>query len=215
MKSIEDGHDIIDQYLSNQLSEDRRTEFEIQILENAELLKEVQLREAMKRGLKSAEKQIQQASNSGEARENNITRLSPAQWVQQPMSMAACLVMAVGVLALLRGQESPLPTNSISDLSSFGSSVVLETLRGSENRIVALGLAPILISIDVGPVEEGNFSVELIDDNDNNIAFSVANVRIDQQGWLRLVINRELVGNYTVRVAGAETELSYLVRFSD
>jgi anti-sigma factor RsiW len=215
MSNTSHAHDTVDQYLLNQLTEDERSAFEIRLLDDPELLDEVQRREAMINELKAAESELAQPV-AGSVDSNNVIRLSFGQWLQQPMSIAASIVVAVGAIVILQAQDyDPSRDMTGSDLAVLGSSITLETLRGADNRITASGTAPVLLSIDTGPTADGGFTVSLIDDTSGEAVLTQTGVELDAQGWLRVLLNRDFAGDYTVRVSGNGTELSYPIRFAD
>ena len=208
------GYDKIERYLLNRLSDDERNAFEIQLLDDPALLEEVQQREAMINALKENSHTLLSSDkkNSGD---DNVIRLSFSQWVQQPLSLAASVVVAVGAILLSQGNtQNTSPELAIADLSGFSSSAILETRRGADDRISISGAAPILLSIDVGPAPEGLFSVSLVNDANDRVVSTANDLSIDSQGWLRVRINRELTGAHSVRVTGDNLEITYPVQFA-
>lgn len=199
MNTHPNGHDTVEQYLLDQLSEDERTKFEIQMLEDPELVNEVQLREVMIDQLRSNLNNEPQVSLDKISKDKNIIRLSFQEWIQQPFSIAASCLVATFVVALMglnafnREHPQDLPLNIASNL-------FIENTRGNDNSINTRGVGPILLTIDVGPVAESlGFDVNIY--NESNIAvYNYQDAVIDDQGLLRVLIDRTLVGTHTINV---------------
>lgn len=214
MKISSSNYDAIDSYLLNKLSDIERNEFEIEMLNNPDLLREVQLKEAMINELKLAQDLVR--SDESQRNTHNVIRLNFSQWIQQPFSIAAGLVIAIGAAVITQSQTETASSNTaLSDFSAFRSTIVLESFRGSDDRIVAEGAAPVLLSIDAGPPREELFTVNLVHDDSGEIIYSESGIDPDEQGWLRLLINEDLNGNYTIEVLGATTTSSYPLQFID
>ncbi len=197
------GYDTIERYLLDKLSEEERNAFETQLLDDAELLNEVQRREAMISALKEAESAEAPASKKNENEGNNVIRLSFGEWIRQPYSLTASLAMLLGAgflfsnLILSNSQKIPN-----SELLAINSSVTLQSIRSSGFQFEASGEPPVLLMIDVGPDAVGSYRIELRENQSEEIVISRDGLQADDFGLLYSIIKRELKGEFTVVVSG-------------
>lgn len=214
MSSPSNNHiETIELYLLNQLNEDERNAFEISMLNDPKLFEEVQRQEAFIAALKNQKASLRTKSSTS----NRQTFL---QWIAQPYSIASALALAVSIIALpgalLIGTDS---TQEMARISHVASSLTLEPLRGSEDKFAASGQAPVLVSIDIGPTaltDTKIYNVSLVNQATSQTTFIDEAVNTDSQGFLKIILNQDLTGEYRVDVFefdSSERVASYLVDF--
>ncbi len=207
MRSLEDKH--IESYLLNRLSEEDRSEFEARILEDAELFKEVQNQGAFIDALRTENRSL--LPNS---------RTQFVQWLLQPYSLATSMALTASVAILLGSTLNFIDQEQeAAGMSLVASSLTLETLRGQDNLFVSNGTAPILLTIDVGPDSTNNSSEYIVSlrNRDTNQEYLInSSPQISDQGWLRIVIAQDLVGEYELSVRNSDQTInSFEIQFTE
>lgn len=199
--------DLIIRYLRGQLAGDDKTQFEIRMLEEPELLERVQLLEALEDGLRDDESALL-------ANEDATTRnvLPFRSWIRQPLSLAASVFVAVLVVSTL------LRTPDINQ-ASFTSAPVrsLVLLDGSRNDspTPVTGAGPYLLQIDAG-LDAGadTFDIVIRSEASQQVVLEQDDLMADGNGWVRLLLAGLPDGDYTVAITGSGTQTrSYRVRF--
>ncbi len=193
------------------------------MLKDSSVLEEVQLREALVKGLnehKSPESTSAENQSNDPKIKSNILRPTFSQWIQQPISIAATVLVAVGILFNLPEQNQ---TSLIAiPMTNFNPppEVRLNYLRGNEDSITTISSnPPILLDIDLGlgPVSDGTFNVSIIEDQSGEVIVFLEDVEVVQEGLIRILLYGEFSGDYQVITSSAEHEITrpHLVRFTD
>jgi hypothetical protein len=115
--------------------------------------------------------------------------------------MAASLLLAVMVLQqFMPGSDSSAPAST-----PIGTVLLLENSRGivpAEFR----GPPPYLFQIDVGLGNQADsFKVTLHDDSNAEILL-MDDLQADSDGWVRLVVDQALAGNYQMELAWVDAQ---------
>jgi hypothetical protein len=191
-------------YLRQQLADDDKAQFEIRMLEEPELLERVQLLEALQGGLRADERAL--LDNPEEATRSNVVPFR--RWIRQPLSLAASvLVAALGLNVLLDTQ-----TRSVPAAVPVGALVLLDARR--DTAIPAFsGAGPYLLQVDAGIGTDVD-AMELTLREASGAALLQQDVKVDSDGWIRLLYTPALQGNYQLDLAwtdnaGASQALSY------
>lgn len=191
-----DYQSLIEPYLRQALSEQELAAFEAQLLEDEALLNEVQAAEAMRDQLRG---------NPGllESKAAEPTRASWLagwqQWIAQPQSLAACLaIVALAGLPLLE------PQGTDNEVQGIRSSLTLQTLRGETSDHSIVYQPPLLLTLDVGPPSDNSYKLQLSDLQSGSTRLTETGLRQDNEGWLRLVLREDLLGEHRIEVVSAE-----------
>jgi hypothetical protein len=179
---------LVDRYLNRQMDAAEAGTFEIRMLDDPELLERVQLIEALKQGLQEQQESLRAAPVQ-------TAKILPfTGWLRQPLSMAASVLLAIMVLQQFMPGSDRSATNT-----SIGTVLLLENSRGivpAEFR----GPPPYLFQIDVGLGNQADtFEVTLHDDSNAEV-LHMAGLQADTDGWIRLVVDQALAGNYQVEL---------------
>jgi hypothetical protein len=201
---------LIDRYLNGRLNEVELASFEIRLLEDLALFDAVQIAAALKQGLREHAEilDISHKQSSIPVMLTSNAKILPfRQWLRQPLSMAASLmVAALGVTQLVGGLNQTAPTlgaggNSLTQVNTV---MLFENSRGS-NVLEFSGPPPYLLQLDAG-VGSGNesFAVEITSSNED-FTLAIPAVMSDSDGWLRVVVADELPQRFTVSLTSAAT----------
>jgi hypothetical protein len=183
----------IDRYLNRQMDAAEMADFEIRMLEEPVLIEQVQLIEALKQGLQ------EQQLNLLPVPAQTAKILPFAAWLRQPLSMAASVLLAVQVL------QQFIPGSSPSTPTGIGTVLLLENSRGAVPTEFH-GSAPYLFQIDVGFGNQADsFNVTLRDDNNAQV-LRMDGLQADADGWVRLVVDQPLAGNYQMELAWLDAQ---------
>lgn len=200
--------DLIDMYLGKQLSAEELADFEIRMLEDPQLMEAVQQAELMRETFK--EQQAPAKSHS------NVSYLPFRAWIKQPLSLAASVVLGVGVL--LSGSEYLLLDDgglSIENGYAVSSVINLSPTRSAQEELVLSGGVH-LLQVDVGiSLADVSYLLSFTsEDNSQNYEFSVTP---DSNGIVRLLTPATLAGSYIMEVRNsnnAESLRSYRISFN-
>lgn len=177
-----------DRYINNKLDEAAKAAFEIAMMEDPDILQHVQTLDALKQNLASAPEIFTKPVSA--------VILPFRSWIRQPMSLAASLLVAtLGINAVNEGGFGQSPS---SDSLPIGSVILLEGTRGNAGATFS-GSPPYLFQIDVGfgnPV--GDLRVTLNNRTDNSTVIQLDGLQADPDGWVRMVLNEPLAGDYEV-----------------
>lgn len=197
--------EIIDLYLQNKLTGERLNEFEIRLLDDPKLLHEVQLREVMISEIKLSKRGPQQEELPQETI-SNILRPTFNEWIQQPMSIAASLVFCIGILSVyLQPNSADYVQHSIENVN-VASVDLIERMRNSNNLQSVSGEFPKLLQIDASFASRSSLARITIEDSEGNIVAESQNARIDNEGWVRIVLQEELSGHYFLTLSYHEND---------
>ena len=195
----------IDNFLLNKMSESERELFEIALLEHPSLLEKLKFRESFIVELGKLDSIESNASPNSSAKKSNSLKhdnLTFINWVQQPYSIATAasiVLIALFVEPSLVSFQEPAP--SAINLRSIESSVVLESFRGIETRTEIRTEVPMIISIDIGPINTTSFQVSIVEDLNGSTVSELPNLQISNSGLLQMMLNTELQGEYTITVS--------------
>ena len=183
----------IDRYLNRQMDAAETAAFEIRMLDEPALLEQVQLIEAMKQ-------ELQEQQGSLQAVPVETAKILPfTGWLRQPLSMAASVLLAVLVL------QQFVPESDTATSTGIGTVLLLENSRGATPAEFH-GAPPYLFQIDVGFGNQAdNFDVTLSDHNDAEV-LHMNGLHADPDGWVRLVVDQPLAGNYHVELAWVDAQ---------
>jgi hypothetical protein len=197
----------VDRYLNQQMDAAEIAAFEIRMLDEPALLEQVQLIEALKQGLQEQEVSLRTVPVQ------TAKILSFTGWLRQPLSMAASVLLAVLVLQqFVQGSDT-------SNSTGIGTVLLLENSRGAMPAEFR-GAPPYLFQIDVGFGNQAdNFNVTLRDDNNTQVLL-MDGLHADPDGWVRLVVDQPLAGNYQMELGwmdaqGADQGRSFPLQVSE
>ena len=176
----------IDSYINNHLDDADKAAFEIAMLEDPALLEQVQMLDALKQNL---------INTPGILAKPVSAQILPFKaWLRQPMSLAASLLVAVlGLNAL-----NPDRPDQFSGSTPIGSVIVLEESRGNTSALFT-GAPPYLFQIDVGFGNQvADFNVTLNHPTNNTAVVQLDELHADPDGWVRMVVDAPLSGEYEV-----------------
>lgn len=197
---------LIDRYLNNRLDEADKTAFEIAMLEDEQLFARVQLLDAFKEAL------VDERAALKVPREQSDMPFR--SWLQQPMSLlASVLVLGLGLQVGIEALNSEAPAPSA---RAIGSVLLVESTRGA-SRIAFSGEPPYLFQIDAGPGAANTTAAVTLRDADDAELLHVDALRVDSNGWARVVVDQALAGNYTLELVPAAnaTIRSFEITVSD
>ena len=191
-----DNAQLIDRYLNNKMSDAERTAFEINYMQDTQLLEQLQLTEALKQGL-SAHRQALITPGT-------TTILSFGSWLRQPISMAASLLLAVmGAQLFYPGQPSD---NRATGVLPIATTVLLEGSRGAAGYTID-GSSPYLFQIDAGFGNTAEtFTVTLREAENGQSLIEQAGLTQDVSGWVKVVINTTLAGDYSLELGWQDAQ---------
>ncbi|MES2624671.1 MAG: hypothetical protein V4628_05305 [Pseudomonadota bacterium] len=198
--------DQVDAYLNNTMDAADKAAFEVLMLEDSALFERVQLVDALKQGLISDKEALVQASEATRQSSPRTTALILpfAAWVRQPMSLAASVLVAVlGVQTFYQGF---LNQTGRSGALPIGSLVLVEGTR-SDTSSTFTGSGPYLFQIDAGLGTKAEaFAVTLRNRVTNSPVVQEQGLQADNNGWVRVVINAELAGEYAVELTWSDDQ---------
>lgn len=211
--------DILNKYLRNQLSEQERAEFEIRMMEDPELLNAVQRQGEM----------ISDLRTSQEAKINRITDSSAddiapnvsflrnfSGWIQQPLSMAASLLIVIGAVFSFQNPDEPVSVTEINTgLVQMSQPVVLQSFRGGTDTIAINSDPPVSFVIEVDPTNAGPFEVTMIDVGTETAVSSLLVNNPIEPGLIRMQLTRELQGEFLIQVTSPNDDavLTFPIEF--
>jgi hypothetical protein len=183
---------LIDRYLNNKLNDGERAAFEIMLLEDEQLFARVQLLDAFRSSL------IDEQAALGARHEPRALPLRA--WLQQPLSLAACvLVLGLGVQV---GYDTISANEAAQRGGGIGTVLLVEGTRGA-SRLALSGAAPYLFQIDAGPDAANSLVAVALRDSTGDELLRVENLRVDANGWARVVFDQSLSGDYTLELVPA------------
>ncbi len=192
MTDLHPHDDQIDRYLNGSLTPDEMTAFEIRLLEDATLFERLQLVEAMKHGLCKQREALEPAAPGA-------AQLLPfRQWLRQPLSMAASLLLAALLGPVLWAMlDTPVRPESV---IGIGSVAILEQSRGVNTTSLS-GPGPYLLQLDAGFGNSADsFNVTLRASGGTSPLLITEGLRADGDGWVRLLLNQQMQGAYDVEL---------------
>jgi hypothetical protein len=178
---------LIDRYLNRRMDAAESTAFEIRLMDEPLLLERVQLIDAMKQGL--------QTLPPADTRSAHRAKVLPfPQWLRQPLSMAASVVIAA---LLLRNILMPpaAPTAG----SGIGTVLLMESNRGTAVPQFH-GAPPYLLQLDVGLGNNAD-SYDFTLTSNGNAQLNLVGLQADVDGWVRVVVSEALTGDYQAELA--------------
>ena len=205
-----ESDNVIDLYLQGRLDEKVLEEFEVRMLEDPLLFNRVQQMKGMHAAFKQQESLFAQTLKG-----HQFAQVLPfALWVKQPMSLAASLLIAIGLA--FTGSNYLQQVDELNSRAGYAVNSVINLghTRSSTSEIV-LTSAVHLLQIDVGVgIEQTAFLLSLLPERDGaNLEFRVMP---DSNGIVRLLTPSGLSGPYQLRVkseSGLARAASYQLRF--
>ena len=208
-----DYQSLIEPYLRQALSEQELAAFEAQLLEDEALLNEVQQAEAMGDELR-ADPTLLESKTAEPASASWLAGWQ--QWFAQPQSILASLLLiaSLGVPILQTTSNNGLPADAVQTIPA---NLTLQSLRSSNNSFSAPSVAPILITVDVGPAPAETYRLSIYESNSDNLVLSLDNMLTGSDGLLRFILQEKLSGNYRIEVESANRQFQsdYLVNFTE
>lgn len=202
--------DVIDQYLQMRLGENELQEFEIRLLEDPQFFQKVQEMDLLHRAFKEQKPLVEEKQNV-----RHSPRVLPfALWIKQPISLAASLLIAVGLVFSGNNYLQQIDEWNAGAGYAVNSVINIGQLRSAANDVV-LTSGVHLLQVDVGvEVEQSAYLLELR--NESVGTRQEFRAMPDGNGVVRLLTPMGLSGPYrlTVRKENApEPVASYQLRF--
>ena len=187
----------IDRYLNGHMADDEREAFEIALLNDPDLLAQVRMMDAFKRGLQAEQRRLV----GPDARDVVLPFLA---WLRQPQSLAASVLVAVlGVL--VAGDLVPTGPDMASSMP-VGTVVLLQGERGDAGQVVT-GPGPYLLQIDAGlRFDATRYGVTLREATGNRIIAEQQDLGVDGNGWVRMLVDEPLAGSYRVELTWRDAQ---------
>ncbi|MBU2098791.1 MAG: hypothetical protein KKD00_08510 [Gammaproteobacteria bacterium] len=199
--------ELIERYLQRRLSEEELVAFEIRMLEQPELFEAVQKTELMQTAFKSQPALPQHHSN--------VRYLPLTRWIQQPMSIAASLLLAVSLVMVANNYSSSAPGGSMQSGLAVNSVVNIgQTRSTAEDIVLTSGVHLLQVDVGVSLIQEPYQLRMSSEDNRQVYNFSVM---ADGNGIVRILTPDGLTGRYQLTAqqpgSDASTEPSW-IRFN-
>lgn len=183
-------------YLANRMDAAEKTQFEVRMLEEPDLLERVQLLEAMQTTLREEESAL-----LADDTEQQFRVLPFKYQFRQPLALAASVLVAVLGTYLLTGTPE---SASISGAVPVGSLVMLEARR-DETIPAFTGPGPYLFQIDVGlDAQTDSVKLVLTESATGAVLARQEMVAVDAEGWSRLLYTQPLNGEYRMSAEAAD-----------
>lgn len=197
----------IDRYLRHQLSAAELAEFEIRMLEDPGFFNAVKQAELMYSSFKGQEPRAGPGSD--------ISYLPFRLWIKQPMSLAASLMLGIGILLLVSLYPLQPGANGLADGFGVSSVINIGQTRGTTSEIV-LPEGNHLLQVDVGvSLVETLYWISLRHDGgDQQYLFQVSP---DGNGVIRVITPSNLQGRYELavqRLDSSERAATYHIKFN-
>lgn len=213
--------ELLTKYLRNQLSDPERAEFEVRMMEDPDLLNAVQRQGEMIADLQTSKgaQIIEEVGRPSRDFPANVSFLASfTGWIQQPLSMAASLVIVIGAALSLQNPDLPRSTSDLGiDLVQMSQPVVLQSFRGGTDTIVISSAPPVSFVIEVDPTDAGPFEVTIIDTNTETEVSSLTVSNPSEPGLIRMQLTREFRGEFQIQIASPnqETVLTFPIEFTN
>jgi hypothetical protein len=203
--------DLVDKYVRHQLTADEIAEFEIRMLDDPQLFAAVQRAELMQQSFK-AQAQAQAAAEP--SHDHNFRYLPFRQWIRQPMSLAASVMLGIGVLLLANLSTQQSGTDGLQRGYGVNSVVSIGQTRSATGETV-LPSGTHLLQVDVGiSLSDASYMLSL--SNDENTQSHQFQVTADGNGMVRMLTPANLQGRYQLQVqqqGSTDVLASYSLRF--
>ena len=203
---------LIDRYVRHQLTTEEASEFELRMLADPQLFAAVQRAELMQQSFKA---QAASTNQPGQPHPNRkVSYLPFGQWIKQPMSMAASVMLGIGVVLVANLSTQPSGIDGLQRGYGVNSVVSIGQARSATGEIV-LPSAIHLLQVDVGiSLSDAMYTLSL--SNENNGQSLEFQVTADGNGMVRALTPANLQGLYqlSVQQQGSDDVLaSYSLRF--
>lgn len=191
--------DAIDRYLNGKMAESERTAFEIRVMEDPALFERVQLLAAFARGLGRESAALNQSQSA------QVIRFP--LWLRESLLMAASVLVTVAAMHLYQGGPATGDTSATTaGIMPVGTMVILEQTRDDAPGSFT-GTGPYLLQLDAGlDTTAKAFTVTLRSTGNNAVVLQQRNLPSDGKGWVRLLTNQELAGDYTAELAWTDAD---------
>lgn len=197
---VPSDHQQILRYLRKQMNSEELAQFEVRLMNDTNLLRETQREEA----LIAALNECQDALVCGETRPR---ALGFREWLFQPMTAAAALLVMIVSIPMVSLQQSILREQPIESFA-IASSQYVEGLRSSTQSLPITADFPLLLNIDAGPDAAGiDFAVQMLSWESEQVIFEEQNLTSNSEGYLSLLLREPISGDYQILVyAGSDPE---------
>jgi hypothetical protein len=201
--------DLVDRYVRHQLTADEIAEFEIRMLDDPQLFVAVQRAELMQQSFKA-----QPSVTDQSGLKNKVTYLPFRRWIRQPMSLAAYVMLGIGVLVVTNLSTQPTGPDGLQSGYGVNSIVSIGQTRSVTGEVV-LPSGTHLLQVDVGiSLSDPSYMLSLSNvENDHSHEFLVT---ADGNGMVRVLTPAKLQGLYQLRVqqqGSTDVVASYSLRF--
>ena len=209
-------HEMIDAYLRDTLPDEERAQVELWMLEDSQFHEQVRQAELMLASFSQLEESASASIHSIKPADQNQTHISFKQWIAQPLSMAASVLLAVAATLLIRGGNQLPDGVSLSNGLALNSVTTLQSTRSAGTEIQLSGDTQ-LLQIDVGiSLDDAPYQV-LLTHEDGNPRFEFQ-LHADANGMVRLLTPADLAGRYLLSVqqsgSSGQSEQTYLLEIN-
>ena len=175
---ISEFHLQIDRYVKGKLSPSELDHFEDYLMEHPEIIPDIE-----------AARLIKDTVQPGGDEE---TAPAPRAWIQQPLSMAASILLIItGSLHFVGGDTESIEGAVVAEIQ-------LSKMRNAATPTFALPESgAVLLTVDAGPSHAARYAVQVLDWNGIE-AISAATAEANQ-GWIQLVTTPLAPGQYTLK----------------
>lgn len=205
-----ESDDVIDQYLQGRLDTKELEDFELRMLEDPQFFKKVQQVELMHTAFKEQKPLFDETLKA-----HRSAKVLPfTLWIKQPMSLAASLLVAIGLA--FTGMNYIQQVDELNTRAGYAVNSVVNVgqMRNASNDIV-LTSGMHLLQVDVGiDVEQTAYLLNLRQEGEGTS--QEFRTMPDGNGIVRLLTPSGLNGRYQLTVQkenGLEPVVSYQLRF--
>jgi len=202
-------HQQILRYLRKQMDGEELARFEVRLMNDTNLFRETQREEALIAALQECQDALECVGQSPGV-------LSFRDWIFQPMTAAAAVLILIVSVPLIGLQQTAMRGQPIENLQ-IASSQYIEGLRSSAQSLPIAADFPLLLHIDAGPESsEEVFAVQMLSEDNQDVVYEEQDLTSGSEGYLSFLLREEMVGDYEILVyAGSdltsEATLSYRI----
>jgi len=195
-----DDHQLILRYLRKQMNSEELAEFEVRLMSDAKLIRETQREEALIAALEECQDALSRV-------ETNPGKLSFRDWLLQPMTAAAAVLVLIVTVPMIGLQQSAMRDQPIEGLL-IASSQYVEGLRNSTQSLSISAEFPLLLHVDAGPDAVGKvFAVRMLGTDGEDMIYEAEGLTSSSEGYLSLLLREQITGDYEILVfAGSDLE---------
>lgn len=210
-----DNHQGILRYLRKQMSDAELAQFEVRLMNEAQLLRETQREEALISALHECQHGLTSTpTHSG--------TLGFREWFFQPLTAAAAVVVILVSIPIIGLQQRIVDGNPIENLQ-IASSYYVEGLRNAGQALNINADYPLLLNVDTGPAGgSALYSVRMRSVRTGEVIYQASDQHASNEGYLSLLLREPVSGEFEITVFQAnaanaegveeeESTLHYLV----